>query len=492
MLLSAFAAVFQPMTFLLICGGVILGIIFGAIPGMSATMAVALCLPISFGLEPVAGISLLIGLYIGGISGGLISAILLKIPGTPSSVATTFDGGPMAEKGQAGKALGIGIVYSFIGGMISILILMVLAPQIAKIALQFGPYEYFSVTIFSLTMVAALSDGNLIKGILSALIGSALAMIGVAPIDSVKRFTFGSNMLNNGLALLSVMIGFYAISEVISEAGNKVKVSQNDVKSFKMKGFGFSMKEFGAESVNMVRSAAIGVGIGILPGIGGGTSNMIAYAVAKSQAKNKEEYGKGCMGGIVASETANNASIGGALIPLLTLGIPGDTVTAMLLGGLMIHGIQPGPLLFQNNGNMVYAIFAALIVANIAMLVMEFLGIRVFVRLLSIPKNILLPIIVCLCVVGAFAENNRLFDVYAMVGCGILAFVLQRLKFSIPPLILGFILAEYTETYLRRALSLSNGSITPFFTRPISLVFLMIAFVSITFSIYKSIKNAKK
>ncbi len=298
-------------------------------------------------------------------------------------------------------------------------------------------------------------------------------------------------MLNNGLALLSVMIGLYAIAEVISEAGSRVKFSQKDIKGFKMKGFGFTLKEFKNETVNLIRSALIGIGIGIIPGIGGGTSNMVSYAAAKSQAKNKEEYGKGCMGGIVASETANNASVGGALIPLLTLGIPGDTVTAMLLGGLMIHGIQPGPLLFRSNAQIVYSIFAALIIAHIAMLVFEFFGIRIFVRLLSIPKNILLPIVVILCVVGALAENNRIFDVYAMVACGILAYVLSKLKFSLPPLILGFILADLTETYFRRALALSNGSAAPFFTRPISLVFILVAFGSIAWSVYKGIKKMR-
>lgn len=491
LLVNGFVSVFTPSVILLIILGVVLGIIFGAIPGMSAAMAVALCLPISFGLDPVAGIALLIGLYIGGISGGLISAILLKIPGTPSSVATTFDGAPMAAKGMAGRALGIGIIYSFIGTMISTVLLILVAPQIAKFALKFGPYEYFAVTVFSLTMVAALSDGNIIKGVLSALIGFMLAMIGVAPIDSVRRYTFGNNELNNGLALLSIMIGFYAISEIITAAGSNMKVENSDVAKFKMRGLGFTKGEFISEFGNMIRSALIGVGIGILPGIGGGTSNLIAYATAKSRAKNKEEYGKGCMGGIVASETSNNASIGGALIPLMTLGIPGDTVTALLLGGLMIHGIQPGPMLFTSNGPLVYSIFAAVIVATIAMLVLEFFGIRIFVKLLSIPKHILLPIIVMLCVVGSFAENNRIFDVYAMVTCGIIAYVLHKLKFSIPPLILGFILAEYTETYLRRALSLSMGSITPFFTRPISLIFLVATALSIFFSVRSTLKARK-
>lgn len=493
MVISGFLAVFNLATILWLVGGVLVGIIFGAIPGMSAAMAVALCLPVSFGLEPVQGISLLIGLYIGGISGGLISAILLKMPGTPSSVATTFDGAPMAARGQAGRALGIGIVYSFIGGIISVIALIFISPQIAQIALEFGPYEYFSVTLFSLTMVAVLSDGKVIKGIISALFGFVLAMIGVAPIDNVARYTFGFSILNNGLALLSVMIGFYAIAEVMNAVKNPVSVDKESITGFKMKGFGFSMKEFWSQKYNMIRSAAIGIGIGILPGIGGGTSNMMAYAAAKSAAKGeaKEEYGNGAMGGIIASECSNNASTGGALIPLLTLGIPGDTVTAMLLGGLIIHGIQPGPMLFTTNGEMVYSIFAALIIANIAMLVLEFFGIRMFVKLLSIPKYMLMPIIVTLCVVGSFAENNRIFDVYAMVACGIIAYILHKLDFAIPPLILGFILAEYTETYLRRALSLSLGSITPFFTRPISLFFLCAVVVSVGFSARKGYKQYK-
>jgi putative tricarboxylic transport membrane protein len=488
MLLSAFAEVFTPVTVSLIFGGVVLGIIFGAIPGMSATMAVALCLPISFGLSPVQGISLLLGLYIGGISGGLISAILINIPGTPSSIATCFDGSPMAKRGEAGRALGIGILYSFLGGLVSFLALIFLSPPIARFSLKFSPYEYFAVTVFSLTMIASLSEGSLIKGLLSGAAGLSLALFGVAPVDSYKRFTFGMYQLELGFGLLSVLIGFYAISEILETAGNKSVKAEATV-DFSLKGFGITMKEFVQQIGNFLRSSLIGIGIGILPGIGGGTSNIIAYVTAKSQSKYPEKFGAGIIDGLIASETANNATIGGALIPLLTLGIPGDTVTAMLLGGLMIHGITPGPMLFATNGDLIYAIFVALMFANIIMLIVEFFGIRVFVRLLQIPKNILLPVIVCLCVVGAFASNNQVFDVYSMVVFGIIGFGLSKIKMPLPPIILGFILEPILETNLRRGLMLSGGSMVPFIAKPIAAVFLLIAAASIVLT---AIKNLRK
>ncbi|MGE4283318.1 MAG: tripartite tricarboxylate transporter permease [Clostridia bacterium] len=492
MLISGLAAVFTPTTLILIIIGVIIGIVFGAIPGMSAAMAVALCLPISFGFEPVEGISLLLGLYIGGISGGLISAILLNMPGTPSSIATTFDGAPMAKNGQAGKALGVGIVYSFLGGLVSILLLMFLSPPIAKISLKFSPYEYFSVSIFALTMIASLSEQSMAKGLLSGMVGVSMAMVGVAPIDSYKRFTFGSHDLEIGFALLPVLVGLYAISEVITTAEDKGVVTSDNIVDFEIRGFGFTMREFREQFINFVRSSLIGTGIGILPGIGGGTSNIIAYVTAKSQSKHPEKFGTGIIDGIVASETSNNASIGGALIPLLTLGIPGDTVTAMLLGGLMIHGITPGPMLFRTNGDLIYSIFAALLVANVVMLILEFFGMRIFVNMLKVPKNILLSVIVVLCVVGAFANNNRIFDAYAIVIFGIVGYILIKIKYPLPPVILGFILAPIIETNLRRGLMLSKGSMSPFFTKPISATFLAIAALSVLISIIKEIRKRKK
>ncbi|WHH57630.1 tripartite tricarboxylate transporter permease [Petroclostridium sp. X23] len=489
---AGFSAVFTFKAMLLITIGVAVGIIFGAIPGLTATMAVALCLPITFGMSPVEGMSLLIGLYIGGVSGGLISAILLKIPGTPSSIATTFDGHPMAAKGQAGKALGTGIVFSFLGGLFSILALIFIAPPLAEFALQFGPFEYFAIAIFSLTMISSLSGNSLAKGLLTGFIGMALATIGTAPIDAYPRFTFGLDELSAGFDLLPVLIGLFAISEILKTAETSLVLKKDEIRDYSIKGFGFTMKEFIEQQWNFVRSSLIGTGVGILPGIGGGTSNIIAYLTAKNQSKYPEKFGTGIIDGIVASETSNNASVGGALIPLLTLGIPGDTVTAMLLGGLMIHGLTPGPLLFQTSGEIVYGIFAALIIANVMMLIMEFFGMRLFVRLLSIPKHILLPVIISLCVVGSFGLNNRVFDVWSLFLFGLLGYVLDKFKYPLPPIILGFILGPIAETNLRRGLMMSNGSFLPFVTKPIAAIFLAIAVFSIVMSVRKNMKNSKE
>lgn len=489
---AGLTAVFTLNTIFLITAGVIVGIIFGAIPGMSAAMALALCLPISFGLGAVQGLSLLLGLYIGGISGGLISAILLKIPGTPSSIATVFDGYPMAQNGEAGKALGVGIVYSFLGGLVSILCLIFISPIIARIALKFSPFEYFAVGVFALTLISSLAEGSIIKGLISGLFGISIALVGSAPIDSYKRFTFGIHDFDAGFSMLTVLIGVYAVAEIISSSGDKITVGSKDVMKFKMKGFGFSLKEFFGQKWNFIRSSLIGTSIGILPGIGGGTSNILSYIAAKSQSKYPEKFGTGIIDGIVASEAANNASIGGAMIPLLTLGIPGDTVTAILLGGFMVHGITPGPMLFRTNADLVYSIFTAMMVANVVMIIVLFFGIRIFVKLLQIPKSILLSVIMVLCVVGAFANNNRIFDVYVIVAFGLIGYGLLKIKFPLPPVILGFILAPLIETNLRRGLMLSNGSMTPFITKPISAVFLLAATLSIIYSLYKEYKQSKK
>jgi putative tricarboxylic transport membrane protein len=474
-----FSSIFAVKALLLIFMGVAAGIVFGSIPGLTATMAVALFLPITFGMSPVEGMSLLIGLYIGGVSGGLISAILLKIPGTPSSIATTFDGHPMAQNGQAGKALGTGIFFSFLGGTISFLILFFISPPLAELALRFGPFEYFAIAIFSLTMIASVSTGSTVKGLMSGILGVILACVGTAPIDAFPRFTFGFYELDGGFSLLPALIGLFAISEILKAAERVYEVTEKDIQDYRIKGLGFSLKEFKGQIGNLFRSSFIGTGIGILPGIGGGTSNIIAYLTAKKSSKHPEKFGTGIMDGVVASESANNASVGGALVPLLTMGIPGDTVTAMLLGGLMIHGIMPGPLLFENSGDLVYGIFAALIVANFTMLFMEYFGMRIFVRLLKIPKHILLPIIISLCVVGSFGLNNRVFDVWSLLFFGFLGYGLEKWGFPLPPIILGFILGPIAETSLRRGLMLSEGSFVPFMTRPIAGAFLLVAILSV-------------
>lgn len=472
--------------------GVFVGIIFGCIPGLTTTMAVALCIPITFGMAPTMGMSLLMGLYIGGTSGGLISAILINIPGTPSSVATTWDGHPMALRGEAGKALGAGVFFSFLGTLLSIIVLVFIAPPLADFALQFGPTEYFALALFSLTMIGTLAGKQLAKGIAVGLLGMVLAFIGIAPIDAFPRFTFGIPDLDGGFDILPALIGLFAVSEILAVAEMDTELKKENVlMNFKMRGFGFSVKEFFEQFWNMLRSALIGIGIGILPGIGGGTSNIVAYAVAKSQSKHPEKFGTGLLDGVVASETSNNATIGGAIVPLLTLGIPGDTVTAMILGGLMIHGLTPGPLLFINNADVVYGIFVSLMLANVVMLVMEFFGIRVFAKLLRVPKHILLPVIFALCVVGAYGLNNRVFDIWVVLFFGVLGYVLNKLKYPTSPIILGIILGPMAETGFRRGLQMNDGNFLAFFSRPITVVFIAATVFMIIFTGIRNAKNKK-
>jgi putative tricarboxylic transport membrane protein len=492
MITAGFAGVFNLQCLLLIVGGVALGIIFGSIPGLSANMAVALCLPISFGMDPIPGITLLVALYIGGISGGLISAILINIPGTPASIATCFDGSPMAKNGEAGKALGTGVITSFLGGLFSIGILICIAPTIARIALKFGPFEYAAVGIFSLTLISSLISGSVIKGLIGGFLGVMLATFGAAPVDNFPRFTFGFHELDAGFNVLTVLIGLFAVAEVLKTAAAQTGTS-GEVVSYKMPGPISILKElFSRQKLNMLRSAVIGTAIGILPGLGGSTANIISYATAKNQSKYPEKFGTGIVDGVVASETSNNATIGGALIPLLTMGIPGDVVTAMLLGGLMIHGMTPGPLLFTTDAKFVYGIFAALLIANFIMALMMLGGMRFFVKVLNIPKQILLPVVMVLCMVGAFALNNRIFDVWCVLIFGVLGYLLDKVKIPLPPVVMGFILGPIVELNLRRGLMASAGSFLPLVTRPISLTFLLVAAVSLAFTVRKNLKGKQK
>lgn len=492
MFIEALGLVFSPMTLVLILVGVVIGIIFGAIPGLSATMSLVLFLPMSFGMEPMQGIALLVGLYLGGISGGLISAVLLKIPGTPSSIATVFDGGPMADKGEAGKALGVGILASFFGGLISIIALIFVSPYLAKITLKFTPVEYFAIAIFSLTIIASLSGKSMLRGVLSGLFGIAISLVGMAPIDGMQRFTFGNYQLLGGFNIIVILIGVFAVTDIIQAGFGKHTLADLGVKTtYSLKGFGISLSEALAQAWNMVRSSLVGIGIGILPGIGGSTASLMAYSVAKNSSKYPEKFGTGIIDGLIASESSNNAVIGGSLIPLLTMGIPGNTATAIFLGGLTIHGISPGPLIFSKSGQFVYGIFLALIVANIFMLIAERAGLRIFVKLLDIPKYILLPIVMVFCIVGAYCADMRIFDVWCVVGFGLIGLLFKRLQVPSTPLIIGFILGTMAEENFRRALMASDGSWMVFITRPISLAFLVIAVVSVILTLRRNRNEAK-
>ncbi|MDO4330125.1 MAG: tripartite tricarboxylate transporter permease [Lachnospiraceae bacterium] len=489
MAIEGLLSVLNPGCFAVMLLGTVIGIIFGSIPGLTSTMGVALCLPLTFSMTPLNGIAMLVALYVGGTSGGLISAILLKIPGTPSSVATTFDGAPMAAKGEAGKALGAGILYSFIGTVFSIVALIFIAPSLAKVALKFGPYEFFAICMFALTMIGSMVGDNLLRGLMSGVAGVMFSLFGIASIGGAERFTFGIRDLENGFDMLPVMIGLFAVAEILKVAADGLPVTQSTALSCKMKGFGITMKEFKEQSWNMVRSALLGIGIGILPGIGGATSNIVAYSVAKQQSKYPEKFGTGIVDGIVATETSNNASIGGALIPLLTLGIPGDTVTAMLLGALTLHGITPGPLLFKNSGKLVYGIFAAFIIATIMMLIVEYGGIKIFIKVLAVPKYILLPVILILCVVGTYGTNHSMFDVWTSLIFGVIGYFMAEHKFPQAPMILGFVLGPTIEENLIRGLMYSNNNFWTFFTSPIAAAFMIFTMCMVAWTAYSQIKR---
>ena len=362
---------------------------------------------------------------------------------------------------------------------------------LAAFAIKFGPYEYCTLALFALSLVISLTGRDLVKGLISGLLGVMLATVGLAPVDSAKRFTFGMVELNAGFSLLTLLIGLFAITEVIKAAEDVRKpVTATVETNVRIKGFGFSLAEFLSQKLNMVRSAAIGIVIGILPGIGGAISGMLAYTAAKNQSKHPEKFGTGIMDGVVASETANNAGIGGAMIPLLTLGIPGDAATAMLLGGLMVHQIAPGPLIFDKSGVEVFGIFFALAISAIAMLIIELFGIKIFIRVLKIPKYLLLPVIMVLCVIGAIGNANRMFDVWSVMVFGVMGYLLIKAKIPHVPMILGFILGPIFELNFRRAIQHAQIDPTGVFSHPIAICFFVVTIIVVIFSLRRQRKEA--
>lgn len=489
-LLAALQSVMTPGCLILMVVGVAVGIVFGAMPGMSATLAISVFMSIVYAMDITNCMSLLMALYIGAISGGLISAILINIPGTPSSVATTFDGAPMAAKGQAAKALGTGIIFSFIGTIISTVALVFLAPTLASVAIKFGPYEYFAVTACSLLLVAGLSGKSLAKGIIAALIGLTAGLIGCAPVDGTFRFTFGTSALKAGLNSVPVMVGLFAFPELLRYAKKELVLETREVPKFH--GFGFSIKEFFGQAWNCIRSSFIGLFVGILPGIGGGTSNLLSYAAAKSSAKGekKKQFGHGIMDGIVASEAANNASVGGAMIPLLSLGIPGDGVTAILMGAFTMKGLNLGPLFFKNYPQVGYTIYIAMAVSAVLMVILEYFCMRGFVKIMTCPLRLLLPPVMFICAIGAFTSSNTNLSLWVLLVFGLLGFVLGEFGVPLAPMIIGFVLGPTSELYMRRGFQMSGGSFLPFITE--SKIAMCIYIVAACFILWKIISSIRK
>jgi putative tricarboxylic transport membrane protein len=485
-LLHGFVSAFSMAIFPILVFGVLGGVVLGALPGLTATMGVAILLPFTFGMEATPALVMLIGVYIGGIYGGSISAILLKTPGTPASAATVLDGHSMALKGHAAKALSIAAVASFIGGLLSTIILTGVSPLLADFALRFNAPEYFALALFGLTIIASVSAKNIMKGLLAGTIGLLVSMVGLDPISSVPRFTFGIMDLYSGINIIPVLIGLFAISEGLNQLEKLSANKQDAPAKFNYNLLSFS--DFKKILPTSIKSGLIGTAIGSVPGAGADISAFACYNEAKRSAKNPEEFGKGSMHGLAAAESGNNGVTGGSLVPLLTLGVPGDAVTAVLLGALIVQGLTPGPLLFTQNPEIVYGIFSSMIVANIVMLLIGLLGIRFFCRIIEVPKIIMVPIIIFLSIIGAYAINNSMFDVGIAIFFGLLGFVLNKLEVPSSPILLAVILGPMAETNLRKSLIMYEGSWSFLYDRPIALGFLLFA----AFSVYSTIKLKKK
>ncbi|MCB1491069.1 MAG: tripartite tricarboxylate transporter permease [Rhodobiaceae bacterium] len=455
--------------------GTALGILVGAIPGLTGAMLIALTLPLTFYMDPFNAVVLLISMYVGAISGGLITATLMCMPGTPASVMTTFDGYPMARSGRPGRALGLGITASFFGGLVAWVFLATVSQPLSILATRFGPFEYFTLIMMAMVLIASVSEGSLAKGLISGFLGMLVSMPGVDPASGMPRLTFDWYMLNGGLQLLPVLIGTFAVSQVIKDALDIHLVPERaEVDS---KGVLMSLGDLKRHFVNIIRSSLIGTWIGILPGIGASIGSVVAYTAAKNLSSTPEEFGKGSEEGIVASETANNATVSGALIPLIAMGIPGSVIDAILIGALTIQSIQPGPTLFLTNNDIVWGMIAAALISNILMWILMTSSVRYIAGLIYLPRSFVLPVVMMFCVIGSYALNNTMFDIWVMLLFGGIGFLLERARIPLGPFVIGFVLAPLAEEKLRSGLMMTAGDISPIVTRPFPLAFTIMAVI---------------
>jgi len=462
------------------CIGVLAGLIVGMIPGLTISTGIIVVLPVTFVLPPDISIALLLGLYVGGMTGGSFSAVLLNIPGTPSASATGIDGFPLSSRGEAGRALGVAITASFIGGLFSFVCLLLIAPLLAEIALEFRSEDMFSLVFFGLTIICSFAARSLVKGLLSGVLGLALVTIGQDPVMGTQRFTFGEANLMGGVSFLTALIGLFAIPQIIDNLINKdrLEFAQTKVRSVFPK-----LKDLIAIRIPVLIGSITGAFLGILPGAGGPIAAFISYDYSRKTSKHPEQFGKGSVEGVAAPESANNAVTGGALIPMMTLGIPGDPVTAILIGALIVHGLAPGPLLFLERGDFAYSMIFLFFWANIFNFIIAILGVRFLVKLVTVPRALLMPTVAILCVVGSYALRNNFFDVYVMLFFGCIGLAMRWLDMPVVPLLLALVLGSQLEENLRVALVASQGDVSVFFTSPISLLFLCLSALSIIWSL---------
>ena len=469
--LAALQAVSAPTTILAVFGGTALGIVIGALPGLGTILALSILLPFTFVLDQATSLGLLVSVYGASIFGGSISAILVNTPGTPQSAATLLDGYPMAQKGGADRALGWATIASFVGGMISVVVLFFAAAPLAKFALVFGPVEYFALGIFSLTCIISVSKGNMIKGILSGLLGLFIATIGQDPAAGDVRFDFGIFELSSGIGIVPLLVGIFALSEVLWRVSIRTPAEEVSTKA------GFTLAPFSEWRGRiwlLIKSSLIGTWIGTLPGVGATAAALVSYVEAKRTSPNREKFGTGEPDGIIAAESANNATTGGALVPTLALGVPGDASTAVMLGALVIQGVIPGPRLFTENTDVVYTILLCLLLANISMLILARILAPAFTRILRVPEPLFMGLIVVLVMVGTYSVNNSWFDLVICMCAALLGFSLRVYGFPLAPVVIGYVLSPIIEVGLRQGLVLSRENFWAFFQHPIAVGFFLL------------------
>lgn len=474
--------------------GTLAGVIGGAVPGVTITMAIIVILPFTYGLDPLAGLAAMTGVYVGGSAGGLVVACLLGIPGTPSAIATTFDGFPMARNGEPGRALWLGVWASFFGGLLGGLFLVLVTGPLAAIALEFGPWEFFSLFVLAMAMVAGLTEASFVKGLLATAIGLLVTVIGSDPIGNVQRFTFGSEFLVSGFPFLPVLIGVFAFAQIMTDI-EKFRDPKSTVA-----GGGIAARptlrvshikviwEILSRPVLLLWSTIVGIVIGVLPAIGGSAANMMAYDQAKKFSRRPEKFGTGIPEGIVASESANNANVGGSLVTIMAFGIPGDAVTAVMLGAMTIHGIQSGPLFVSQNPDVAYGIYAAYILAHPLMLLIVGFSTFFILRITTVRLAVLAPVVLVLCVIGAYALNNTMQSVYVLLIFGVIGYALVKAGLPLAPLILGLILGDQIELNLIRAI-MTDSDPWLFVTRPISGGLLAAAALSVGFAVWQHLRH---
>jgi putative tricarboxylic transport membrane protein len=483
LLMNGFAALLdQPFALLLAVIGVAVGIILGAMPGLTATMGVAILLPFTFGMDPVSGLLMISGVYFGGIYGGSITAILLKIPGTPAAAATAIDGFELTRKGMAGIALGTATISSYIGGTLGLIVLIFMAPLLAGVALEFSASETFALAVFGLSIIASISGKSLVKGLIAGFLGLLLATVGLDPMGGFPRFTGGFTELMD-VPFIPVMIGLFAAAEAFKS------MEESDVVREKAAKLGRLIPPwpvFRGMIFTILRSAGMGIFIGSIPGAGADIAAFVAYSEAKRFSKTPENFGKGELSAVAACEAGATGCTGGALLPMLTLGIPGDAVTAVMLGALTLQGLAPGPLLFKEHGDLVFTLFAGMLFCYVVLLIMGLSCLRFMGKILQTPKSILTPTIMALCLVGTYAINNSMFDIGIMLIAGVIGYFMQKFEFPPSPIVLALIMGPMAESNFRRALALSQGSYDFLYTRPITVTFLALALFSLFYPLLRS------